>query len=235
MAPTLFCGVSVAGALTPEMVKSMAEKPVIFALANPEPEISYPEALKARPDCIIATGRSDYPNQVNNVLCFPFLFGGALDVRAKSINTEMKIAAVKAIAALAKEEVPDQVLRAYGAEHFQFGPEYLIPTPFDPRALLRIAPAVARAAIESNIARKPIDDIEKYTEHLESTLGISKSILRYVTKRVKKEPVRVVYPEGNNKNIIRAAIQVMDENLATPVLLGNKHEIEELIHRYGGC
>jgi len=229
----LFCGVSVAGALTPEMVRSMAQRPVIFALANPEPEISYPEALKARPDCIIATGRSDYPNQVNNVLCFPFLFRGALDVRATAINTEMKIAAVKAIAALAKEEVPDQVLRAYGAEHFEFGPEYLIPTPFDPRALLRIAPAVAQAAIDSHIARKPIDDIEKYTEHLESTLGISKSILRYVTKRVKKEPVRVVYPEGNNKNIIRAAIQVMDENLATPVLLGNKGEIEELIHRYG--
>ena len=229
----VFCGVSVAGALTAEMVKTMADKPVIFALANPEPEISYPEALKARPDCIIATGRSDYPNQVNNVLCFPFLFRGALDVRAKAINTEMKIAAVKAIAALAKEEVPDQVLRVYGAEHFEFGREYIIPTPFDPRALLRIAPAVAQAAIDSNVARKPFNDIQKYTDHLESTLGISKSILRYVTNRVKKDPVRVVYPEGNNKNIIRAAIQVMEENLATPVLLGNKTEIEELIRKYG--
>ncbi len=229
----VFCGVSVAGALTAEMVKTMADKPVIFALANPEPEISYPEALKARPDCIIATGRSDYPNQVNNVLCFPFLFRGALDVRATAINTEMKIAAVKAIAALAKEEVPDQVLRVYGAEHFEFGREYIIPTPFDPRALLRIAPAVAQAAIDSNVARKPFNDIQKYTDHLESTLGISKSILRYVTNRVKKDPVRVVYPEGNNKNIIRAAIQVMEENLATPVLLGNKTEIEELIRKYG--
>jgi len=229
----VFCGVSVAGALTAEMVKTMADKPIIFALANPEPEISYPEALKARPDCIIATGRSDYPNQVNNVLCFPFLFRGALDVRAKAINTEMKIAAVKAIAALAKEEVPDQVLRVYGAEHFEFGRDYIIPTPFDPRALLRIAPAVAQAAIDSNVARKPFDDIQKYTDHLESTLGISKSILRYVTNRVKKDPVRVVYPEGNNKNVIRAAIQVMDENLATPVLLGNKDEIEELIRKYG--
>jgi malate dehydrogenase (oxaloacetate-decarboxylating)(NADP+) len=229
----LFCGVSVAGALTPDMVKSMADKPVIFALANPEPEISYPEAVKARPDCIMATGRSDYPNQVNNVLCFPFLFRGALDVRAKAINTEMKIAAVKAIAALAKEDIPDQVLRAYGAENFVFGPEYLIPTPFDPRALLRIAPAVAQAAIDTNIARKPFDDIQEYTEHLESTLGISKSILRYVTNRVKKEPVRVVYPEGNNKNIIRAAIHVMEENLATPVLLGKKDEIEGLLKKYG--
>ncbi len=229
----LFCGVSVAGALTAEMVKSMADKPIIFALANPEPEISYPEARRARPDCIVATGRSDYPNQVNNVLCFPFLFRGALDVRATAINTEMKIAAVKAIAALAKEEVPDQVLRAYGAEHFEFGPEYIIPTPFDPRALLRIAPAVAQAAIDSKIARKPFDDLQKYTDHLESTLGISKAILRYVTNRVKTSQVRVVYPEGNNKNIIRAAIRVMDENLATPVLLGNKAEIENLLHKYG--
>ena len=145
----------------------------------------------------------------------------------------MKIAAVKAIAALAKEEVPDQVLRAYGAEHFEFGPEYIIPTPFDPRALLRIAPAVAQAAIDSKIARKPFADLQKYTDHLESTLGISKAILRYVTNRVKKSQVRVVYPEGNNKNIIRAAIRVMDENLATPVLLGNKAEIENLLHKYG--
>ena len=229
----LFCGVSVAGALTPEMVKSMARQPIIFALANPEPEISYPDAIKARPDCIIATGRSDYPNQVNNVLCFPFLFRGALDVRATAINTQMKIAAVKAIAALAKEEVPDQVLRAYGVEHFEFGPEYLIPTPFDPRALLRIAPAVAKAAMDSKSARKPIEDLQKYTDHLESTLGISKAILRYVANRVKKKPVRVVYPEGNNKNIIRAAIRVMEENLAIPVLLGNKAEIEELLVKHG--
>lgn len=231
----LFCGVSVAGALTPRMVKSMADQPIIFALANPEPEISYPEAIKARPDCIMATGRSDYPNQVNNVLCFPFLFRGALDVRARAINTEMKIAAVKAIAALAKEEVPDQVLRAYGAEHFEFGPEYLIPTPFDPRALLRIAPAVAKAAMDSNMAGQPLDDVQKYTDHLESKLGISKAILRYVTNRVKKSPVRVVYPEGNNKNIIRAAIRVMEENLATPVLLGDTSEIQDLLDKYGAA
>jgi len=229
----VFCGVSVAGALTPAMVKSMADRPVIFALANPEPEIAYPDAVKARPDCIMATGRSDYPNQVNNVLCFPFLFRGALDVRAKAINTEMKIAAVKAIAALAKEEVPDQVLRVYGAERFEFGPEYLIPTPFDPRALLRIAPAVAKAAMDSGIARKPIADLQAYTDHLESTLGRSKAILRYVTNRVKKNHVRVVYPEGTNKNIIRAAIRVMEENLATPVLLGNKDEVEKMLKKYG--
>jgi malate dehydrogenase (oxaloacetate-decarboxylating)(NADP+) len=229
----VFCGVSVAGALTPEMLQSMAARPIVFALANPEPEISYPEAVKARPDCIMATGRSDYPNQVNNVLCFPFLFRGALDVRAKEINTAMKIAAVRAIADLAKEEIPDQVLRAYGTDNFEFGPEYLIPTPFDPRALLRIAPAVARAAMDSGVARRPIADLEAYTEHLEATLGPSKAILRYVTNRIKKDPVRVVYPEGNNRKIIRAAIRVMEENIATPVLLGNRQEITELISKHG--
>lgn len=231
----VFCGVSVRGALSQEMVRSMGDHPIIFALANPEPEISYPEAMEARSDCIMATGRSDYPNQVNNVLCFPFLFRGALDVRARAINIEMKIAAVKAIAGLAKEEVPDQVLRAYGAERFAFGPEYLIPTPFDPRALLRIAPAVARAAMESGIARKPIEDLEKYTEHLESTLGRSKAILRYVTNQVRKHHVRVVYPEGENKNIIRAAIRVSEENLATPVLLGNKDAIEKMLREHGAA
>lgn len=229
----VFCGVSVAGAVTKEMVKSMSEKPIIFALANPEPEISYPDALEARPDCIMATGRSDYPNQVNNVLCFPFLFRGALDVRAKAINTEMKVAVVRAIAALAKEEVPDQVLQAYGVEHFEFGPEYLIPTPFDPRALLRIAPAVVKAAMDSGSARKPIDDLKAYTEKLESTLGMSKSILRDITNRVLQDPVRVVYPEGNNKHIVRAAIRVKDEKLGAPVLLGNKEEIELLLEKYG--
>ncbi len=229
----LFCGVSVAGVLTKEMVASMAEKPIIFAMANPEPEISYPEAIAARPDCIMATGRSDYHNQVNNVLCFPFLFRGALDVRATEINTEMKIAAVKAIADLAKEEVPDQVLRAYGVQRFEFGPTYLIPTPFDPRALLRIAPAVAKAAMDTGVAGKPIDSLQKYTEHLEATLGMSKAILRYIANRVKKEPVRVVYPEGDNRKIVRAAIQVMEENLATPVLLGNRAKIESMLAQQG--
>jgi malate dehydrogenase (oxaloacetate-decarboxylating)(NADP+) len=229
----LFCGVSVAGVLTKEMVKTMADKPIIFAMANPEPEISYPDAVEARPDCIMATGRSDYHNQVNNVLCFPFLFRGALDVRASEINTEMKISAVRAIADLAKEEVPDQVLRAYGVERFEFGPTYLIPTPFDPRALLKIAPAVAKAAMATGVARKPIEDLDTYTEHLESTLGMSKSILRYIANRVKKEPVRVVYPEGDNKKVVRAAIHVMEENLATPVLLGNRKEIEALLTAQG--
>lgn len=229
----LFCGVSVAGVLSKEMVKTMADKPIIFAMANPEPEISYPDAVEARPDCIMATGRSDYHNQVNNVLCFPFLFRGALDVRATEINTEMKIAAVKAIADLAKEEVPDQVLRAYGVERFEFGPTYLIPTPFDPRALLRIAPAVAKAAMDTGVARNPIEDLEKYTEHLESTLGMSKAILRYIANRVKKEPVRVVYPEGENKKVVRAAVQVMEANLAIPVLLGNRAKIKKLLEQYG--
>lgn len=229
----VFCGVSVASALSKEMVVSMAKDPIIFALANPEPEISYPDAREVRPDCIMATGRSDYPNQVNNVLCFPFLFRGALDVRAKAINTEMKVAAVRAIASLAKEEVPEQVLRAYGVERFEFGPEYLIPTPFDPRALLRITPAVARAAMETRVARKPIQDLKAYTEHLESTLGMSKSILRHITNRVQQNPVRVVYPEGKNKHIVRAAIRVKDEKLATPVLLGDREKIERLLVKYG--
>lgn len=229
----LFCGVSAAGVLTQEMVKTMADRPIIFAMANPEPEISYPDAVEARPDCIMATGRSDYHNQVNNVLCFPFLFRGALDVRATEINTEMKIAAVRAIADLAKEEVPHRVLRAYGVERFEFGPKYLIPTPFDPRALMRIAPAVAKAAMATGVARKPIDDLQKYTEHLEATLGMSKAILRYIANRVKQNPVRVVYPEGNNKKIIRAAVRVMEENLAIPVLLGNREEIEALLKVHG--
>ncbi|BHH86038.1 NADP-dependent malic enzyme [Desulforhopalus sp. 52FAK] len=229
----VFCGVSVAGALTKEMVISMAENPIIFALANPEPEISYPDAIAARPDCIMATGRSDYDNQVNNVLCFPFLFRGALDTRAREINKEMKIAAVEAIAALAKEEVPDSVLRAYGVENFEFGPKYIIPTPFDPRALMRIAPAVAKAAMDSGVARKHIDDLEKYTEQLESTLGRSKAILRYVTNHVKEHPVRVVYPEGTNKDVVRAAIHVMEEQMAKPILIGNKKEIEAALESHG--
>lgn len=229
----VFCGVSVAGALSTEMVKSMADTPIIFALANPEPEISYPDALAARPDCIMATGRSDYDNQVNNVLCFPFLFRGALDTRASEINKEMKIAAVHAIAALAKEEVPDAVLRAYGVEKFKFGPKYVIPTPFDPRALLRITPAVAKAAMDSGVARRPIEDLEKYTEQLESTLGRSKAILRYVTNNIKENPVRVVYPEGANKNIIRAAIHVMEEKIATPILLGDTKKISTELVNHG--
>ena len=229
----LFCGVSAAGVLTQDMVKTMAPKPIIFAMANPEPEISYPEAVEARPDCIMATGRSDYHNQVNNVLCFPFLFRGALDVRATEINTEMKIAAVRAIADLAKEEVPDRVLRAYGVERFEFGPTYLIPTPFDPRALLRIAPAVAKAAMETGVARKPLENLEKYTEHLESTLGMSKAILRYIANRVKKEPVRVVYPEGDNRKVVRAAILAMEENLAIPVLLGDRATIDSILSAQG--
>ena len=229
----VFCGVSVAGALTTDMVKSMAEKPIIFALANPEPEIDYPDAIAARPDCIMATGRSDYDNQVNNVLCFPFLFRGALDTRASEINREMKIAAVEAIAALAREEAPDSVLRAYGVEKFEFGPRYVIPTPFDPRALLRIAPAVAKAAMESGVARRPIEDLEKYTEQLESTLGRSKAILRYVTNHIKEHPVRVVYPEGELKDVIRAAIHVMEEKIATPILLGDTKKISAELASHG--
>ncbi|WP_027389417.1 NADP-dependent malic enzyme [Chrysiogenes arsenatis] len=229
----LFCGVSVAGAVTKEMVKTMAPNPIIFAMANPEPEITYPDAVEARPDCIMATGRSDYPNQVNNVLCFPFLFRGALDVRATKINPEMKIAAVRAIAALAKEEVPDSVTKAYGVERFEYGKEYIIPKPFDPRALLRIAPAVAQAAMETGVARKPIADLNTYRETLESTLGKSKAAMRYIFNQVKKNQTSIVYPEGSDDNIIHAAGKVIEEGLARPILLGNLDVIQQKMAKYG--
>ncbi|MBB5022044.1 phosphate acyltransferase [Desulfurispira natronophila] len=229
----LFCGVSVAGAVTKEMLKSMAPDPIVFAMANPDPEITYPDAVETRPDCIMATGRSDYPNQVNNVLCFPFLFRGALDVRATEINAEMKIAAVKAIAELAKEEVPDSVLKAYGVERFEYGKEYIIPKPFDPRALLYIAPRVAKAAMETGVARKPIKDFDAYRENLESTLGRSKAIMRYAFNQVKKCNFKVVYPEGENDAIVRATARVLDEGIMHPVLLGKEQNIAAQLDKYG--
>ncbi|ADU65061.1 malic protein NAD-binding protein [Desulfurispirillum indicum S5] len=228
----LFCGVSVAGAVTKEMLKTMAPNPIVFAMANPEPEITYPDAVEARPDCIMATGRSDYPNQVNNVLCFPFLFRGALDVRATKINAEMKIAAVRAIAALAKEEVPDSVLKAYGVDNFEYGKEYIIPKPFDPRALLYIAPAVAKAAMDTGVARKPIKDFDAYREQLESTLGRSKAIMRYAFNQVKKRNFKVAFPEGANETVIRAVGRILDENLVHPVLLGDKGAIGSLLEKH---
>jgi len=225
----IFFGVSAKGALTPEMLKTMAKDPIVFAMANPDPEITPPEAKAVRDDVIIGTGRSDYNNQVNNVLCFPFLFRGALDTHASAINDEMKLAAVKALAELAKEDVPDSVRRAYGGEVIKFGREYLIPKPFDPRVLLHVAPAVAQAAMDSGVARRPIADMAKYKEQLEALQGRSKSIMRTLINKAKTCPKRIVFPEGDEDKILRAAQILLDENIAKPILLGNKEEIESRI------
>jgi malate dehydrogenase (oxaloacetate-decarboxylating)(NADP+) len=221
----VFVGLSVAGAITGEMIRKMADRPIIFALANPVPEIMPDEVRAARPDAIVATGRSDFPNQVNNVLGFPFIFRGALDVRATEINEEMKMAATRALAELARQQVPDSVTRLYGLEEVQFGPDYLIPFPFDPRVLLWVAPAVAWAAIGSGVARSPID-LKEHREQLEARLGRARGIMRGIISRASNEPRRVVFPEGEEPKIIRAARQLVDDGIAEPVLLGNRRTIE---------
>ncbi len=226
-------GLSVKGAFTVDMVRSMAPNPIIFAMANPDPEITPDEARTARGDVIIATGRSDYPNQVNNVLGFPFIFRGALDVRANSINEEMKLAAVKALAKLTREEVPDSVSKAYGNVKFSFGRDYIIPKPFDPRVLLHVAPAVAQAAMDSGVARQPIEDMGKYIEHLESTQGTSKEIMRYIINKAKTDPKRIAFPEGDNEKILRAAQILIDEGIAQPILIGNSIKIRNKIDEMG--
>ena len=226
----VFLGVSGPNLVTPEMVRSMADRPIVLAMANPDPEISYDDAKKARPDVIVATGRSDCPNQVNNVLGFPFIFRGALDVEARAINTEMKLAAVSALATLAKESVPDSVQRAYGNVHFHFGPEYIIPKPFDPRVLLREAVAVAKAAVDSGVARKRIN-LDEYREQLESRLGPAREAMRLVMHRARKTPKRIVYPEGENARILEAAAAVAADGIAHPILLGNEARIRTLAER----
>jgi malate dehydrogenase (oxaloacetate-decarboxylating)(NADP+) len=218
-------GLSSKGAITPDMVRTMAINPIIFAMANPDPEITPEEAHRVRGDVLIATGRSDYPNQVNNVLGFPFIFRGALDVRATIINEEMKKAAVVALAELAREECPDSVCRAYGNVKFSFGRDYIIPKPFDPRALLRVAPAIARAAMESGVARQPIADMDKYVETLESLQGKSKETLRMIINKAKSDPKSVVFPEGENEKILRAAQVLIEQGIARPILLGNEQKI----------
>ncbi len=215
----LFVGVSVKGSVTKEMVASMNDKPIIMAMANPDPEITYEDATSVRTDLIMATGRSDYPNQVNNVLGFPFIFRGALDVRARAINEEMKAAAVRALADLAKEDVPDSVMRAYGVEKMRFGPDYIIPKPFDPRVLTWVAPAVARAAMETGVARIQID-IDEYRDRLEAKLGRGREVMRTIIARAKKEAKRIVFPEGEEDKILRAAHVLIDEHVAQPILLG---------------
>ncbi len=224
----VFVGLSVGGILTKEMVRSMAPNPIIFAMANPDPEITYEDALDARPDVIMATGRSDYPNQVNNVLGFPFIFRGALDVRATTINEEMKKAAAYALAQLAKEEVPEIVKRAYGVKELKFGREYIIPKPFDPRVLTWVALAVAKAAMDSGVARKPITDFEEYKLQLDIRMGRAQLIMTPIFNKAASNPKRIVFPEGTEPKIIRAAILSVQEGIAKPILLGKKEIIEKV-------
>ncbi|MDQ2051329.1 NADP-dependent malic enzyme [Natronolimnohabitans sp. A-GB9] len=229
----VFVGLSVGGIVDAEMIRSMADDPIVFAMANPEPEIDYETAKGARDDTVImATGRSDYPNQVNNVLGFPFIFRGALDVRSAEINEAMKVAAAEAIADLARKDVPDAVRKAYGDQPLQFGPEYIIPKPLDPRVLFEVAPAVARAAMESGAARTEIDP-ETYVEHLEARLGKSREMMRTVFNKAKSDPKRLALAEGEHEKIIRAAAQLEDRDLARPVLIGDEDEIRTTVANLG--
>src|SRR3954468_23679582 len=227
----LFLGLSAGGVLKQSMVKKMAERPLILALANPEPEILPELAKEARPDCVIATGRSDYPNQVNNVLCFPFIFRGALDVGATTINDAMEIAAVKAIAELAQAETSEQVALAYGIESISFGPEYIIPRPFDPRLVARVAPAVARAAMDSGVATRPLADLEAYRESLSQFVYHSGLIMKPIFTAAKAAPRRVVYVEGEDERVLRAVQIVVDEALAKPILIGRPQVVEQRLER----
>ncbi|MEE0978587.1 MAG: NADP-dependent malic enzyme [Muribaculaceae bacterium] len=229
----VFLGLSVKDVVTPEMVKSMAPRPIVFALANPDPEIAYDVAKATRPDLIFATGRSDYPNQINNVLGFPYIFRGALDCRASEINEAMKLAAVYAIASLAKEPVPSIVNSAYGGEHLSFGPEYILPKPLDPRLLITVAPAVARGAMESGVARKPITDWDEYYARLRQLMGYDNKLVRSITEEAKEHSKRVVFGEGNTDNMLEAAASVARQGIAIPVLLGNAEMINRRAERLG--
>src|SRR5499433_286195 len=223
-----FIGLSSGGIVKGEMLKAMARDPIVFALANPEPEITPEEARAARPDVLIATGRSDYPNQVNNVLGFPFIFRGSLDVRATEINESMKRAASQALAALAKMDVPDSVSKAYGGQSFRFGRDYLIPKPFDHRVLLWVAPAVAEAAMRTGVARKPITDMGAYLRRLEAMLSRSREVMSVVIEKARRAPKRIVFPEGEHPKILRAAKILAEEGICRPVLLAREKEVEKL-------
>lgn len=225
----VFVGLSIANIVSPEMLKSMAKRPIVFAMANPNPEIDYNLAISTRKDLIMATGRSDHPNQVNNVLGFPFIFRGALDVRSTKINEEMKMAAVKALAELAKEPVPEQVNIAYGETRMNFGPDYIIPKPFDPRLIAKVPPAVARAAMESGCARYPIQDWEKYEEELLERMGSDNKITRLLMNRAKMDPKRIVFAEADHLDVLKAAQIVNDEGIGIPILLGRREVIQELM------
>ncbi len=229
----VFVGLSKGNIVSKEMVESMAVNPIVFALANPEPEISYNDAMSVREDIIMATGRSDNPNQVNNVLGFPFIFRGALDVRATSINEEMKLAAVKAIAKLAKEPIPEEVNEAYDERNMSFGREQIIPKPLDPRLIYWVAPAVAKAAMESGVAQEPIEDWEAYELELMKRLGLDNKLIKNITEKAKRNPKRVVFAEADHYKILKAAQIACDEGIAFPILLGKKKRIEAMIEEYG--
>lgn len=228
----VFVGLSKGNIVSKEMVASMAKDPIVFALANPEPEISYKDATSVRKDIIMATGRSDHPNQVNNVLGFPFIFRGALDVRATSINEEMKLAAVKALASLAKETIPEEVIEAYGEKNISFGREQIIPKPLDPRLIYYVAPAVAKAAMESGVAKNPITDWDEYEMQLKNRLGLDNKLVRNITSKAQSNPKRVVFAEADNIKILKAAQTAWEEGVAFPILLGKRKKIEQLIQEY---
>jgi malate dehydrogenase (oxaloacetate-decarboxylating)(NADP+) len=225
----IFLGLSKANVVSKDMVKSMAKNPIIFAMANPDPEIPYDEAMSVRDDLIMATGRSDYPNQVNNVLGFPYIFRGALDVRATCINEQMKLAAVYALAGLAKTAVPESVSKAYNVINLVFGKEYIIPKPLDPRLITAVAPAVAKAAMDSGVARKPIEDWNQYKVELSQRLGLDNQLFQGIVIKAKQNPKKIVFAEGNNLKILRAANEVLHEGIAIPVLLGNVEETKQII------
>ncbi len=225
----VFIGLSAGNVLSPEMLKSMAKKPIVFAMANPDPEIAYDTAVRTRKDIVMATGRSDYPNQVNNVLGFPYIFRGALDVRATEINEEMKLAAVKALADLAKSPVPELVNMAYNEKNLVFGPEYIIPKPLDPRLISTVAPAVAKAAMETGVAKKQITDWDGYVSELENRLGLSNHLIRAVGNKARKDPRKVVFAEADNLKVLKAAQVARNEGLAIPVLLGEEKRIHQLL------
>jgi malate dehydrogenase (oxaloacetate-decarboxylating)(NADP+) len=229
----VFIGLSSGNCVTPEMVKSMAKNPIVFAMANPDPEISWEDATGARKDVIMATGRSDYPNQVNNVLGFPYIFRGALDVRATAINEAMKLAAVKALAGLTKTPVPDIVNMAYNETTITFGPEYIIPKPLDPRLLSTVAPAVAKAAMESGVAKQPIDNWDNYIASLNKRLGLDNQVMRVIGNKARRDPKRIVFAEADNVKILKAAQIVFDEGIAYPILLGDEKKIKKIADSNG--
>ena len=229
----IFFGLSKGGIVSQKMVESMNDKPIIFAMANPEPEILPEMVREVRPDAIIATGRSDYPNQVNNVLGFPYIFRGALDVRATTINLEMKIAAAKAIASLAKEDVPDEVANAYPGKRPQYGPDYIIPSTFDPRLISKVPPAVAKAAMDSGVARKAIVDMDSYTNRLSARLNPSAGLLQSIFQDVKENPKRVIFAEGEEEDMIRAAAIFLNNGMGTPILIGREEIIKDKMNSIG--
>ena len=229
----VFFGLSVAGAVTKDMVKSMAPNPIIFAMANPDPEITPEDVRAVRDDAIVATGRSDYPNQVNNVLGFPYIFRGALDVRATTINDEMKIACAEGLAELAREDVPDEVAAAYAGEHLAYGPEYIIPVPFDPRLIERIPPRIAQAAMDTGVARMPIEDMDEYRRKLALRLDPTSSVIESTYEAVRASPRRVVFAEGESERVIRAAISYRNQGLGEPILIGRKEVVQARIEELG--